>query len=267
MKANNLTISIDAPCNKNCPFCISNMTFYPESNKVLFERNMWKAHVLATMASVNSVLITSKGEPTLNLEMVKKCCGVFHDFPLEIQISGTAVDVETFYIWGINTVAFSISRYKEMFDLEKRFIECNKKGINVRVTIVLSDLWHPPDGYNFLADCNQLGIKQVTLRTMSIPTDYLETGESIKTMEWIKAHNNIEKNLLFYEQLRTYEKSENLVRNLPFGPSVYSMEGIAVTTIPYCIQESNNSEDIRSLIYHQDGHMYTSWDKPASILF
>ena len=45
------------------------------------------------------------------------------------------------------------------------------------------------------------------------------------------------------------------------------MKTILVTIIDYCIQEYNNTEDIRSLIYHQDGYMYTSWDKPASILF
>jgi hypothetical protein len=269
MKANNLTICIDAPCNKKCPYCVSKMTFYPEPNENLFCGNMQIAVKMANLASVSSVLITSKGEPLNDLSTVENICKIFYNFPLELQTNGLKLKhlpIEVLEGWGINTIAFSIDKYQDMFSFKEQFDDCKKRGINVRITVVLSDLWTPPDGYNFLADCTQLGIKQVTLRKMTVPSLILITEESIKTAEWIKEHSK-EKHEMFLGPLYCYELPENLVRQLPFGPSVYDMEGIAVTTIDYCIQESNNTEDIRSLIYHQDGHMYTSWDKKASILF
>jgi hypothetical protein len=270
MTANNLTICIDAPCNKKCPYCISNMTFYPEPDNVLFGRNMGKAINMAQMASVSSVLISSKGEPLRNMNAITFCCTAFIDFPVEIQTNGlllTPQRIKDLRDLKVNTIAISIEKYGDLFNF-KHYKLCNDLGIIVRATIVLSDLWTPPSGYDFLADCNQLGIKQVTFRTLSIPLNEVTTAKSMETIDWIEKHQIRQDNLaMFLEPLRSYEKEQNLVRKLSFGPSVYSMEGVAVTTMPYCIQESNNTEDIRSLIYHQDGHMYTSWDKRASILF
>jgi hypothetical protein len=51
------------------------------------------------------------------------------------------------------------------------------------------------------------------------------------------------------------------------GIEVYDIMGMSVCFSDYCIQQENRMEDIRSLIFHQDGHVYTSWDSPASILF
>jgi molybdenum cofactor biosynthesis enzyme MoaA len=42
MRANNLTISINAPCNKDCSYCISKMTFAPQPDHELFLRNIKK---------------------------------------------------------------------------------------------------------------------------------------------------------------------------------------------------------------------------------
>lgn len=270
MTANNLTICVNAPCDKNCPYCISNMTFYPKPDNILFGRNMGKAINMAQMASVSSVLISSKGEPLLNMNAVTFCCTAFIDFPLEIQTNGTKLNpewIKRLHDLKINTIAISMEKYGDLFDF-KHYKLCDELGINIRATIVLSDLWSPPSGYDFLADCNQLGIKQVTFRVLSIPVNELTTAKSQKTVEWIEEHQiNKEKLAMFLEPLHSYETDKNLVRKLSFGPSVYSMEGVAVTVMPYCIQESNNTEDIRSLIYHQDGHMYTSWDKRASIIF
>lgn len=270
MKANNLTLSINAGCTKNCPYCVSNMTFYPKANDILFQRNINKALEMARLASVSSVLISSKGEPLRNLQALFFCCEIFKDFPLEIQTNGELLYgmglIDKLYELGVNTIAISVDNAKTMQDFAPIYKSINNAGMNVRITIVLSDLWNISGGYNFLADCNMLGIKQVTLRKLTIPTTVETTGASLETIDWIDTHcKNQHTN--FLNELKTYEIPKNLIRTLPFGPSVYDMEGLAVTTLPYCVQESNNTEDIRSLIYHQDGHMYTSWDKNASILF
>lgn len=270
MKANNLTLSIGASCNNDCPYCVSKMTFFPKENPSLFIRNLPKAQRIAEIASVNSVLITSKGEPLLNTETVLMCCEYFASFPLEIQTNGVFLTKQTIgqlYKKGVNTVAISVDSYKNLLLYRYSYDICNDLGINVRITVVLSDLWDAASGYDFLADCNTMGIKQVTLRTMTVPVHRQITKESINTADWITNNNHAERYEGFLSHIKTYETKGNLIRTLPFGSSVYDMEGVAVTTIPYCIQEANNTTDIRSLIYHQDGHLYSSWDKRSSIIF
>ena len=214
MTANNLTICINASCNKKCPYCISNMTFYPNPDNVLFGRNMGKAINMAQMASVSSVLISSKGEPLLNMNAVTFCCTAFIDFPLEIQTNGSLLSperIEILHDLKVNTIALSVEKYVDLFNF-KHYTLCNDLGMNVRITVVLSDLWNPPSGYDFLADCNQLGIKQVTFRTLSIPLNKLMTAKSQQTIDWIEDHYiNQEKLAMFLESLHSYEKPENLV--------------------------------------------------------
>jgi len=269
MRANNLTVCIDAGCKKNCPYCISEMTWFPKPDQKLFYANMNKALRVSEIAGISSVLLTSKGEPLENLSVVDYCLRKFHLFPTEIQTNGLNLLPETINLLGddrLNTIAISIDNLRDIYRFKDVYKHCNAIGINVRLTIILSNLWKKTDGAEFLVECYNLGIKQLTFRKLSIPYKVTETLKCTDTIRWIN-NNNTNKHEEFLSAFKAYEKPENLIRNLPFGASVYSMGGIAVTTFPYCIQEFNNTEDIRSLIYHQDGHMYTSWSTPASILF
>jgi len=265
MKANNLTICIDAKCTKDCPYCISKMTWAPKANDKLFYRNLNKAVKLAELASVNSVLITSKGEPLNNLATINYCSRWFREFPLELQTNGTLLDesiIDNLYDHGINTIAISIDTKEDINKFEDIYYHCNELEINIRLTIVLTNLW-TLDADTLLKYCKFYGIKQITFRIATIPSNSL----SKETSSWIYTSVNHEKISSFLNYFHRNNEPKNLVRSLPFGVNVYDCAGIAVTTMSYCIQESNNSEDIRSLIYHQDGHLYTSWDKPSSILF
>jgi len=60
---------------------------------------------------------------------------------------------------------------------------------------------------------------------------------------------------------------KSFVRSIPFGAKIYDINGISLTYFEYCIQESSSDSNIRSLIYREDGHLYTSWDKLGSIIF
>lgn len=264
MKANNLTICIDAVCGKNCPYCISKMTWNPTPNEVLFTRNLPKALEMARLASVSSVLITSKGEPLNNISKVQEVARYFKTFPLEIQTNGLmscSCTVKSLYLHGFNTIAISIDKYKAIDVLADIYKEANTYGINVRLTIVLTDMWDAsPD--EFFKKIVNYGIKQITFRKATIPSNCLDGDIAF----WIQ--NNTKKNHNdFLDYFRRDFTPKHLVRELSFGSSVYDLRGVSVSIIDYCIQEYNNTEDIRSLIYHQDGHMYTSWDKQGSILF
>lgn len=57
------------------------------------------------------------------------------------------------------------------------------------------------------------------------------------------------------------------IRSLPHGAQVYDLDNLSVTYFNYCVQDSNKNDDIRSLIFQEDGHLYTSWNSKASRLF
>jgi molybdenum cofactor biosynthesis enzyme MoaA len=267
MRANNLTISIDAPCNLDCPFCISKMTFAPKPDDELFWRNLRKAELVAKAASVTSVMITSKGEPLLNMEYVLKVLEVFLNFPTEIQTNGTLItdeilsDLKSF---KLNTIAVSVSEalsdYEIIFDSIKRF------NLNSRATIVLTDNIINISLDYVIRFCHNHGIRQLTFRKATAPMRVISNEKSYNTLDWIK-NNTFDKFIPLFRDLRKYQNEKTVIRKLPWGAIVHDVEGIAVTTIDYCIQDYNNWHDIRSLIYHQDGHLYTSWSSPASIIF
>ena len=264
MKANNLTICINAVCNKNCPYCISKMTWAPEPNEILFNRNLDKAVEIARLASVSSVLLTSKGETLNNMVKVIQCCKAFQTFPLEIQtngIFGCHCTVKKLYDYGVNTLAISIDKYKAIDVLADTYKVANELGVNIRLTIVLTDMWDA-DPNEFFKKIKDYGIKQITFRKATIPSNSL----NIMTSNWI-GENTKKDHTPFLDYFRRDFDPKHLVRELAFGSNVYDMEGISVSIIDYCIQEHNNTEDIRSLIYHQDGHLYTSWDKQGSLIF
>jgi len=270
MTANNLTISIDAICHKNCPYCISKMTFFPKPDFELFERNLPKAVELARLASVSSVLISSKGEPLTRLETVKLCAKAFETFPLEIQTNGDMLQgmgvLDLLFAIGVNTVAVSVDSWYDVQKFEDLFRTMHRRGFVVRLTIVLTDKWEQDSASELFTFCGNTGIRQITIRRATVPDVLIDNPASNAVEQWIIKNTTRDHNSLL-DTIHTWETDENLIRTLPFGPKVYNIAGTAVTSIPYCIQEQNNTEDIRSLIYHQDGHMYTSWDKPSSILF
>ena len=267
MRANNLTISINAPCNKDCAYCISKMTFAPQPDHDLFCRNIKKAVYMASAAGVSSVMITSKGEPLLNMDHVMYVLSHFRDFPTEIQTNGTKLDENTisrFADMKLNTVAISTDNPID-HDLSTVLDMLTQAKINSRLTIVVTD------GFKvelapLISYCHAYGVRQLTLRMATAPMRVISNERSYNTLDWIK-NNTKDEHKAFFDTLRSYQNEKTVIRKLPWGAMVHDVEGIAVTTIDYCIQEYNNYDDIRSLIYHQDGHLYTSWDKPSSLIF
>jgi molybdenum cofactor biosynthesis enzyme MoaA len=247
------------------------MTFHPKANDDLFQRNLEKAVNMAHIYGVNSVLITSKGEPLLRLEYVKNVAECFKAFPLEIQTNGDMLIgmgvLDMLYYSGVNTIAISVDSMAGIKTLEPVYSMIVGNGFNLRLTIVISDLWEEKDIRPVLDYCVLNGIRQLTFRLVTIPEIYKTDERSQATIKWIE-ENTKRSQKEFFDSIDPFINDDNsLIRELPFGPKVYSAMSVAITIMPYCIQENNNTQDIRSLIYHQDGHMYTSWDKPASILF
>ncbi len=277
MQANNLTISVPSRgCDKNCPYCVSRMTGYPGENAGLIMRNMPKVKLLAREAGVNSVLLTGKGEPFLNLPWVEILAREFEEYPLEIQTNGLRLKrdfeaggglVEGLYDLGFNTLAFSLDRVAQIRSHGPLFKRIGSRGMIVRVTFNVSsaDSEAREMGFGrFLELCRGAGIRQVSLRRITIPEEIVEGAEAEETARWIREHSGDTLYGRWAGELLSMKPRE--IRRLSFGAVVYDWKGLSVTHFDYCIQERADSDDTRSLIFQEDGHLYTSWGSEASML-
>jgi len=283
MKAQNLTISVpDKGCDKNCPYCISKITWSPKVDENTMGRNAEKVYKLAQTANVTSVLITGKAEPMLNSDAVMKWCKIFREWPLEIQTNGKKLmrmyretqSPEPFLHmrnWGINVFAFSVDGLEQLEEYSPMFAAIADHGMIVRVCINLTSMI----GYDFHAIIEAVmkagNVRQVLFRNITYPRmgQWLSKAEPPE-IRWIKS---MTKPAAYWEMAHNFGQMMEKTPRLPFrilpetGVKVYDFMGTSVCFSDYCIQQENRMEDIRSLIFHQDGHVYTSWDSPASLLF
>lgn len=271
MKAQNLTISVpNRGCDKACGYCISKITGELKTDESLFLRNMPKVKRIAESANVSSILITGKGEPTLNPGAIDFIVETFKDYPIEIQTNGIAM-LRNFskyrtVIPPINVIAFSIDSPDQLYSYKRMFNYLHDSGVVVRITLNSNNLFRNWAAKDMISFCEAFGVRQLSIRKLTVP-NYVDSikldtaGE--KAVTWIKENGDDS----LYVSLQNDLKTKRLIRKLPFGALVYDYDGISVIAFEYCIQDENDGENIRSLIYQEDGHLYTSWDTPASILF
>lgn len=113
-------------CQARCPFCVARMTpvnGLTEKEPTVNWRNFCKACRLAQIGEATTVLITSKGEPTLFPEQITKFLEHLQpfDFPIiEMQTNGITIadgkhvteeHLQRWYDLGLTTIAISIVHY------------------------------------------------------------------------------------------------------------------------------------------------------------
>jgi organic radical activating enzyme len=281
MKAQSLAICIpNHGCNKRCPYCISKLTGDVEENSNLIDRNINKVIKLASTSNVNSVIFTGKGEPLLNMKSVMYFGRHFEDFPIEVQTNGLAFLehrelVKTLYNHGVNVVSFSFDNVSNFEKFRDVINAVNDIGMMVRVTFNVTDKYKAPevaDNINlkqFINLCKGYDVRQLSFRNITIPHNYNDmherNKEANKVFKWIV--NNTERK--FYDSIinQVVAAKGNPIRKLTFDARVLDIDGIAVTYFDYCLQDSHKEEDIRNIIFAEDGHVYTAWNSLASILF
>lgn len=276
MKAQNLTISVpNRGCDKSCPYCISRMTGYIKSNFDLMERNYPKVIKIAEAANITNVLITGKGEPLLNCYELMDIIYWFKRFPLELQTNGRFLSknlttVQSLASAGLNVIAFSIDNYPELYALKDVIRHCHYSGLVIRVTANVTDLLKADEAnlYTMVRKVKELGVHQFSVRNIVAPKRVVDTEEAADTIQWIKNNVNPDHYEHLTEQIRDYAPYK--IREIHFDnnkQSVYDVDGVAVTAFESCIQEKTTDTEIRSLIFQEDGHVYTAWNSKASILF
>ena len=270
MKATNLSISIpNYGCKKNCPYCISKMTGYVKKDLRLFHRNLNKVKSIAKQAEVSSISFTSKGEvlgSTESMKVFSEIASTFTDeFACEIQTNGDHLteDIVNFlYHAGIDTIAISIDKFDDIDRLKPIFDSINSYGLTIRLTVNLLPSTYNHYPVDYFQKCKDYNIQQISFRTITTPnfSEVVDTKVGKKAYNWIKENVSQERTRLFIESYASYIKEHGReIRRLPYGAVLYNVEGVSTTHFEYCIQDENGTDDIRSLIYYEDGHLATTW--------
>jgi MoaA/NifB/PqqE/SkfB family radical SAM enzyme len=269
MKAHSLTLTVPYyGCDKICPYCISKITGYTEKNLSMIHRNLPKVKKFAEMSQVSSVVISSKGEPLLcshSLEWVHLFLRSFHEFPLELQSNGNkfifdSSEAKDLQEKGLDVLAVSVDDFFRLGVYKAVIKSVPELTWRATVNLTPSVISHSPE--EVLESALEAGFNQLSIRQLSYPssakksihTDYID-GISVE-----EVYNFVSK---FY----LLAKEGQLIRQLPYGAQVYDYKGMGITYFPYCVQETSTDTDIRSLIFEEDGHLYTSWSSKASRLF
>jgi len=289
MKAQTLSICIPGQqCDKDCPYCVSKMTWYPPKDEHSWLVNRDKVVNFARMAQVTDVIITGKGEPSLRTGFLMSVLTTFAGWPLVLQtngrfLSGHPEKIQVLSDHGLNVLAVSIddpkqmNEYKDLWDVVKWH-----PPLTARVTVMVTPEVCQVPFLDWVDMSLDRGIRGLSFRQITVPEECADTPEAKQTAEWIRSiqHTpavlNWTRNFEweFKESERdkdhpsiTYHHDKKLVRKLPYGAVIKDFKGVSVTKFDYCIQDTCGDDDIRSLIYNQDGHLYTSWSSPASMIF
>jgi len=242
----------------------------------LMLRNARKVQELAWAAKVTSVLLTSKGEPFLNYEQLTTTASHFLRFPLEVQTNGIRLKKmftedpsslrrlsESF---GINVVAISMDTLADIMTYGALMRELKMQGMVTRVCMNVTSLFGDASFEVTMSAALSCGfVDQILFRRIGRPdTCYGPLG--LKTKDWIEKNGGGDKYDALKKGLQN-RRNKKLVRVSAFGNEVWAVGSIAVMFSDYCIQEQSHEESIRSLVFKEDGHLYTSWSSEASILF
>ena len=242
------------------------MTGYIESDESLFRRNFKKILNIAKMSEVSSVSITGKGEPMLNIPMVIEVAEVFSEFPVEIQTNGILLAKDPNLLnelWkaGLDIIAISIDNIKQFEELKNVTKHAHDLGMTVRYTVNVTDQLPKYSFKKYVDIMKKYNIDQFSFRQITT-ANFTEESE---VHTWIKEHaeNDRYSDLIFQFKNFNYRH----LRDLPYGAKLYDVEGMSFTYFDYCVQDNSNEDNIRSLIFMEDGHVYTSWNSSASKLF
>ena len=185
MKVHSMSIVVeDRRCNANCPYCISKMTGFDfeEFKKESEDRKDWppehidevnwhnfeKAMAFARNCGVSTVLLTGKGEPTIQPRLIQRYVARLGcNFPfVELQTNGLLLLDEKYDHWlqrwydeGLNTIAISVPHYiedrcgmvfsggksKKYIDLPALVRKLKDIGYTVRINCVMFDHWRSTD--------------------------------------------------------------------------------------------------------------------------
>lgn len=269
-----LQIAVPAGCMNECRFCVYRQHATKFKTTWRSDHEHWSREVRRRLRyaadRVESVMITSHGEPTLNMSYVEDVMDILNMVTpwlahAEVQTSGvglTEEKLDQLYNLGVRVISLSIpaldkekiieimrvpAKYEHDPLLLSKIIQ--SKGFTLRLSIAMTR-WFDAFSLDYIVD--QLATlwkpDQVSFKKLYGAEDYA----SMRYDE-------------FAESFRMTESYRRL-ELLPFGVWKYDAHGMSIVWNDDCMV-SEEQESPRYLILQPDGRLYTRWDSKASLIF
>ncbi|MDO8425818.1 MAG: radical SAM protein [bacterium] len=289
-------------CNARCPFCVSHMTGFAELPKRgdVHAGNFMKACRLGQLAGTTTVLMTSKGEPTLYPTEIGEYLQLLGEwqFPF-IELQTNALDIgrlaagdnaavqargltrTTLQAWrgaGLNTIAISVVDVEpgpnrrvyldgegEYPDLARTVGYLHETGFTVRLCVMMQQgaVCTSTDVERVIAFCKAHQVEQLTIRPIRKPER--TSGLLLTTARYVETHG------LDKEQITDVrdhvKKCGTRLLSLMHGAEVYDVDGQNVC-LSDCltVNQAEDGDNIRTLIFYSDGRLTYDWQHPGAVL-
>lgn len=276
-------------CIASCPFCVSCEKPCKENLKPIDinVRNLKIAANLANRSNVDTVMLTSRGEPLLFPEHISLYLDNLKEFNfpfIELQTNGillsTKRDVYDKYLkeWyekGLTTITISVISHRSEFN-KKNYMQ-NKRDyvdlvelinylhshkFSVRLTCVMCKgiMDTKEEVYEFIKFAKENKVEQVTMRPLN--DEYRRESAHL----WILDNKLTDEVKLDIKNFLE-EKGTRLLELDRIG-TIYDVEGQNVLfSLPLTkYTRDTNPENLRNLIFFQDGHIRYEWEMEGGIL-
>ncbi len=288
MKIQTFTIVVGGnKCNATCPYCVSKLTGKTTCSDKIEDiniRNFHKACKFAKMSGVSTVLLTGKGEPLLYPDHITKYLEILkdYDFPfIELQTNGIELNsisghqLEKWYNLGLTTVSLSCVHwytsnneniFKRDIQLAENIKMLHNFGFSVRISCVMIDgmIDDITMVKGFVEWCKLEKVEQFTVRPVTnIKHSDCDTDAEHEIYQWI-LKNKLSRTDI--KKIKEYfDTNATILLDLAHGARVYDYKGQNIS-ISNCLTESTNPDDIRQLIYYQNGRLMYSWIYPGAVI-
>ena len=276
-------------CIANCPFCVSREDPRPDNlvQCPINWRNLRIAANLANRSNVDTVMITSRGEPLLFPKQISEYLVHLKEFNfpfIELQTNGILLGknkdkydkyLREWYQNGLTTITISVVSHKRELN-QKNYFQNKQDYIDlvelidylhelkfcVRLTCVCcKDTMDSREKVEeFIQFAKKHKVEQVTLRPVN--DEYRRDSAH----QWILKNKLTDKNK---KDIMDYleEKGTRLLVLDRIG-TIYDVEGQNVLfSVPLTkYTRDTNPENLRNLIFFQDGHIRYEWEMEGGIL-
>jgi len=268
-----LQITIPAGCMNDCGFCVYKQHATKFKTDWRRDHERWHEEVRRRLRyaadRVQAVMITSHGEPTLNMAYIEDIMDILNKTTpwlshVEIQTSGvglTEEKLDRFFELGVRVISLSIPA-----------LDTNE---------ILKIMRVPPKyDYDPIALSERIRSKGFTLRlsiAMTYWFDQVTLDEILNQLKSIWKPDQVSFKKLFgaddlassryddfAQEFRRKEYSR--LELLPMGIWKYEAHGIGIVWNDDCMISKEQAIP-RYLILQPDGRLYTRWDTKASVIF
>ncbi len=276
-------------CIASCPFCVSGVKPNKENLQEINInwRNLKIAGNLANRSDIDTVMLTSRGEPTLFPNQITEYLKHLKEFRFPfVELQSNCIPIalnkekyenylKEWYNEGLTTITISVVSHipevnkkvympqnKSYIDLPDLIKYLHGFGFSLRLTCVCcKDMMDTPEKVDeFIKFAKQNKVEQVTLRPVN------DEFRRQSATDWIK-ENRLTDNEK--EKIKEYlENNGTKLLELERIGTIYDVNGQNVCiSLPLNKNTRDTSpENARNLIFFQDGHIRYEWEMEGGIL-